>query len=101
MCYYQSGKMSALKLNNKGVQRMVATKFKKKLISLSHVLVMIISVLATIPTASAATYTFNTGVRDVVCTSLSSKAKSYYTGSYVYSTLAKNRRHRLSRALKR
>lgn len=79
---------------------MVATKFKNKLISLSLVLVMIISVLATIPTASAATYTFNTGVRDVVCTSLSSKAKSYYTGSYVYSTLAKKSASSLKSSLK-
>ena len=37
---------------------------------------------------SAATFSYNTGKRGVVCTSLSTKAKAYYTGSYTYSTLS-------------
>ena len=63
-------------------------KYTKKLISLFLSLVMIFSLIAAIPSASAATFSYNTGTRGVVCTSLSSKAKAYYTGSYVYSTLS-------------
>lgn len=38
--------------------------------------------------ANAASYTYNSGKRDATCTALSSKAKSYYTGSYTYASLS-------------
>ncbi len=38
--------------------------------------------------ADAASYTYNSGKRGTKCTSLSSKAKSYYTGSYTYANLS-------------
>lgn len=63
-------------------------KYTRKLLSLFLALVMLFSLIATIPSASAATFSYNTGKRGVVCTSLSSKAQAYYTGSYVYSTLS-------------
>ena len=63
-------------------------KYTKKLVSLFLVLVMLFSLVATIPSASAATFSYNTGKRGVVCTSLSSKAQAYYTGSYTYDTLS-------------
>ena len=37
--------------------------------------------------AQSASYTYNTGKRGVVCTSLSSKAKSYWSGNYAYTKL--------------
>ena len=63
-------------------------KYTRKLFSIFLALVIIFSLLAAIPSASAATFSYNTGKRGVVCTSLSSKAKAYYTGSYAYSTLS-------------
>ena len=38
--------------------------------------------------AKAASYSYNSGKREEICTSLSSAAKSYYTGSYTYSQLS-------------
>ncbi len=38
--------------------------------------------------AAAATYSYNPGIRGEVCSSLSSAAESYYTGSYTYATLS-------------
>ena len=38
--------------------------------------------------ADAASYTYNSGKRGTTCTSLSSKAKAYYTGSYTYANLS-------------
>ena len=61
----------------------------KKMLSLLLVLTLVFSIFASlITTASAATFSYNTGKRGTVCTSLSSKAKSYYTSSYSYSTLS-------------
>lgn len=67
---------------------MKVKKYAKKLTSLFLVFVIVLSLVVTIPTASAATFSYNTGKRGVVCTSLSSKATAYYTGSYAYSTLS-------------
>ena len=74
--------------SKKGAQDMKMKKYTKKLVSLFLVLVMLFSLVATIPSASAATFSYNTGKRGVVCTSLSSKAQAYYTGSYTYDTLS-------------
>lgn len=63
-------------------------KYTKRLFSLLLTLALILSVFAAIPSASAAAFSYNTGKRGVVCTSLSTKAKAYYTGSYTYSTLS-------------
>ncbi len=61
----------------------------KKLLSLLLVLTIVVSMFAgLITTANAATFSYNTGKRGTLCTSLSSKATAYYTGSYVYSTLS-------------
>ncbi|MGN1308027.1 MAG: endonuclease [Faecousia sp.] len=61
----------------------------KRLVSTLLIFAIVFSLLASFSlTAGAATYTYNTGKRGTVCTSLSSKASAYYTGSYTYSTLA-------------
>ena len=61
----------------------------KKLLSIFLILTIVFSLFASLVTnASAATFSYNTGKRGTVCTSLSSKAKSYYTSSYAYSTLS-------------
>jgi len=63
-------------------------KFTKRMMSLLLVIVMIASFFAVMATTtSAASYTYNSGKRGTVCTSLSSNAKSYWSGSYAYSTL--------------
>ncbi|MDR0889098.1 MAG: endonuclease, partial [Oscillospiraceae bacterium] len=59
----------------------------KRLLSILMVLSIITSLLAGITAVSAAG-TYNTGVRGELCTSLSSQAKAYYTGSYTYDTLS-------------
>ena len=62
----------------------------KKLMSLLLCLTLIFGVLAfATPNVQAASYTYNSGKRGTVCTYLSSKAKSYWTGRYAYSTLVK------------
>lgn len=63
-------------------------KYSKKILPIFLILATLVTMFATLSTASAASYTYNTGKRGTVCTSLSSKAKAYYTGSYVYSTLS-------------
>ena len=61
----------------------------KKAICLLLILSVVFSMFAGMAiSANAATFSYNTGKRGTTCTSLSSKAKSYYTGSYVYSTLS-------------
>ena len=75
-------------------------KYTKRLLSLFLVLVTVFSILASVSSVSAASYTYNTGKRGTVCTSLSSSAKSYYTGSYVYSTLSKKSASTIKSSLK-
>ena len=61
----------------------------KKLLTFLLVLSIVFSMFASLATtASAATFSYNSGTRGTVCTALSSKAKAYYTGSYTYSTLS-------------
>ncbi|MBQ4565053.1 MAG: endonuclease [Oscillospiraceae bacterium] len=73
----------------------------KKMLSLLLVLTLVFSIFASlITTASAATFSYNTGKRGTVCTSLSSKAKSYYTSSYTYSTLSAKSASSLKSSLK-
>ena len=71
----------------------------KKAISLLLVLCTILSIFASL-TVSAASFSYNPGKRGTACTSLSSKAKSYYTGSYVYSTLSKQSASTIKSSLK-
>lgn len=73
---------------------------KNRLISVFLSIVMVCTLLLSFPSASAATYSYNTGKRDVVCSSLSTKAKSYYTGSYVYDTLSKKSASSIKSSLK-
>lgn len=65
--------------------------FSKKIAGLFLCLVLVAALLPsnlfTLST-KAVTLPYNTGTRDEVATSLSSDAKSYYTGSYTYSTLS-------------
>ena len=56
-----------------------------KILSIFLIITVMISIFI-FPTQSAS-YTYNTGKRGVVCTSLSSKAKSYWSGNYAYSVL--------------
>ncbi len=61
----------------------------KRMISLVLSLILILGSFSGIPfTANAASYSYNSGVRDKVCTVLSSDAKSYYVGSYSYAQLS-------------
>lgn len=74
----------------------------KRTLSFILVLAMIFSLIATFSlTASAATYSYNTGKRGTVCTSLSASAKAYYTGSYTYATLSKQSSSTLKNNLKK
>ncbi len=62
-------------------------KFTKRTFSMLLVLALVVGMFASLAlTANAATY--NSGKRGTVCTSLSSKAKAYYTGSYTYAKLS-------------
>ena len=64
-------------------------KFTKRAMSLLLVLALVVSMFAAMAlSVSAASYTYNSGKRGTVCTSLSSKAKSYYSGSYTYASLS-------------
>ncbi len=58
-----------------------------RMISFLLILATVLTLLGAV-TVGAASYSYNPGKRGTVCTSLSSKAKAYYTGSYVYSTLS-------------
>ena len=65
----------------------VMKKFTKRTLSMLLVLALVVGMFASLViTANAATY--NSGKRGTVCTSLSSKAKAYYTGNYTYAKLA-------------
>ncbi len=59
----------------------------KRVLSFLIVLALIVSVFACMLTASAAPR-YNNGKFGVVCKSLSSQAKAYYTGSYTYEKLS-------------
>lgn len=73
----------------------------KRMLSLILVLAMAFSLIATFSIfANAATYTYNTGKRGTVCTSLSSKAQAYYTGNYTFATLSKQTSSTLKSNLK-
>ena len=53
------------------------------------VLVILVSLFSGMTiSASAASYTYNTGTRHEVCPSLSSQAQAYYTGDYTYEALS-------------
>ena len=61
----------------------------KRTCSLFLVLAMLLGLLSGLTlTVGAASYSYNDGVREEVCTSLSSDALSYYTGSYTYDRLS-------------
>ena len=61
----------------------------KRVLSFTMALILILSLFSGIRLpAEAASASYNKGKRDQVCTALSSKANSYYTGSYSYSALS-------------
>ncbi len=61
----------------------------KRALSLTLALILIIGLFSGIDlSAKAASYSYNKGKREEVCTALSSAARSYYTGSYTYSQLS-------------
>ncbi len=61
----------------------------KRYLSFALALVMIVSLFSGLHlSAGAASYSYNKGKREEVCTELSSAAKNYYTGSYAYSQLS-------------
>ena len=61
----------------------------KRMISLVLSLILILGSFGGVKlTADAASYSYNSGEREKVCTALSSDAKSYYTGSYTYTQLS-------------
>ena len=59
--------------------------FVKRSLSVLLVLVLVVSLLSSLLTVSAAT---NTATRHQLCTALSSQAKSYYTGQYTYDNMS-------------
>ena len=59
--------------------------FAKRCLSVLLVLVLVVSLLSSLLTVSAAT---NTATRHQLCTALSSQAKSYYTGQYTYDNMS-------------
>ena len=64
-------------------------KLSMRALSLILTLALFVGLFAAMAmTASAASYTYNSGTRGTKCTALSSKAKSYYTGSYTYANLS-------------
>ena len=60
-------------------------RFGKRSLSVLLVLVLVIGLLSSMLTVSAAT---NTATRHQLCTALSSQAKSYYTGQYTYDAMS-------------
>ncbi len=61
----------------------------KRALSLTLALILILGLFSGLRLpAEAASASYNKGKREEVCTSLSSKANSYYTGSYSYSSLS-------------
>lgn len=68
----------------------------KRILSLILILAMVFSMFASFSVAVGAegetepvTYAYNTGKRNVVCTSLSVQAKSYYTRNYTFEKLSR------------
>ena len=60
-----------------------------KIISVFMIVAILLSTLCVSTSAAVATPTiYNTGTRHVICTSLSTMAKSYYTSNYSYDTLS-------------
>lgn len=60
-----------------------------KIISVLTIIAILLSMLCISTSAAVATPTiYNTGTRHVICTSLSTMAKSYYTSDYSYDTLS-------------
>ena len=63
--------------------------FSKRALSLLLTLSILVGLFAAMAiSVNAASYTYNSGKRGTVCTALSSKAKSYYSGSYTYASLS-------------
>ena len=61
----------------------------KRTLSVLLVLTMLVSLFSGLTlTTSAASYSYNDGVRGEVCTALSTDALGYYTGSYTYDRLS-------------
>ena len=61
----------------------------KRVLSLVLALILLLGTFTGVgSSANAASYSYNKGKREEVCTALSSAAKSYYTGSYSYSQLS-------------
>ena len=64
-------------------------QLSKRVLSFLMVTAILCTLLSGMFTASAASYSYNSGKREELCTSLSAKAKSYYTGNYTYEKLSK------------
>lgn len=66
--------------------------FTKRVLSITLVLLLVLSVtvgtLPTVVSAKTGTQGTNTGTRHTLCTSLSTQAQQYYTGSYTWETLS-------------
>ncbi len=61
----------------------------KRILSFALAVIMILGLFGGVElSAKAASYSYNSGEREKVCTALSSDAKSYYTGSYTYTKLS-------------
>jgi|GEM_PF-2009858 len=60
----------------------------KRSLSVIMTLAVLLSLLVCAASVSAASISYNNGKREVLCTSLSADAKSYYTGNYTYEKLS-------------
>ncbi len=60
----------------------------KRTLSFLLVSAIVCTLFSGVFTASAASYSYNSGKRGELCTALSAQAKSYYTGSYTYDKLS-------------
>ena len=63
-------------------------QFMKKSLALLLALLMVLTLFSFLRVEETEAVSYNTGKKGVVCTSLSSAAKAYYTGSYTYSKLS-------------
>ncbi len=65
-------------------------QIKRSLSCLIVVVTVVTAVLGSSVQSSAATYVYNWGTREVVCTELSDAAKSFYSGIYVFDDMSKS-----------
>ena len=62
----------------------------RRLLSIALMIALVVSLFSGLTVfAATGTPSANSGVRDTVCTSLSSQAQNYYTGSNTYASLSK------------